>query len=148
MQGIGGSPKHIRFFVKVMTAFSFVALQSTDIIPNSYIQMHGSYSRGVSLLGICSSRVGANSKGANWRIYSIEIYLRFVDIKSSLCLEKQPLSGGTCDHTYVCPHICIVPSTWENSPLPTSLSSVQSYVPGANFDAATVILMTLYPVLS
>ena len=72
IQVIGCFPKDRQFFLKLMTAFSFVSLYSTDIVPNSYSQMHGwGYSTRGGLLTICGSRVGAFSRGANSRIYGI-----------------------------------------------------------------------------
>ena len=39
----------------------------------------------------------------------------------------------TCDRTYACPNTCKIPYTSEISPLPTSLSTVQSHMPNRNF---------------
>ena len=46
-------------------------------------------------------------------------------------------------HTSSCPHVCKIPSTSEKSPLPTSLSTVQSHMRSWDFFVAAATLVTV-----
>ena len=53
------------------------------------------------------------------------------------------MPGDTCDRTCACSHTCKISSTNQKSPVPASLSSVQSYMPNRNFIVATATLVTV-----
>ena len=49
----------------------------------------------------------------------------------------------TCYQMCTCDHSCKIRRTSENSPVPTSLSTVQSHIPNRKFAAATAALVTV-----
>ena len=53
------------------------------------------------------------------------------------------MPGGKCDCTCACPHTCKIPCTSENSPIPTSLLTVQSHMPNRNDVVATATQVTV-----
>ena len=53
------------------------------------------------------------------------------------------MPGDTCDRTCACSHTCKISSTNQKSPVPASLSSVQSYMPNRNFVVATATLVAV-----
>ena len=55
----------------------------------------------------------------------------------------QSVPGDMCDRTFTYPQTCKIPSTSEKSPMPTSLSTVQSHMPNRNFVVTTATLVTV-----
>ena len=51
------------------------------------------------------------------------------------------MHGETCYHTRSCPHTSKIHSRSENSPVPTSLLTLQSHIPNSNFIVATAKLV-------
>ena len=49
----------------------------------------------------------------------------------------QSMSGDMCDHVCACPHMCKILDKKENSPMSTSLSTVQSHILNRNFVSTT-----------
>ena len=58
-------------------------------------------------------------------------------------ITEQFVPGNTYDRTCACPHTCKIPSTSENSPVPTSLSIVQLHMPNRYLDVATATQVTV-----
>ena len=67
--------------------------------------------------------------------------------------QCQVMPGDTCDHTCACLQTCKIPSTSEETPRPTSLSTVQLHKPNRIYVPKTARLVNftfitlLYPVL-
>ena len=53
------------------------------------------------------------------------------------------MPGATCDHTCAYPHMSKTPSTSIESPVQTSLLTVQWHITNMNFVVPTVALVTL-----
>ena len=53
------------------------------------------------------------------------------------------MPGDTCNRTSACPYLSITPSTYETSPVPKSLSTVQSHEPNKNLIVITAALVTV-----
>ena len=64
-------------------------------------------------------------------------------IKWKCVFQKQFMLWDTCDCMCTCPHTCQIPCTSEKSPVPTSLSTLQSHMPNRSFIVATATLVTV-----
>ena len=53
------------------------------------------------------------------------------------------MPGYTCDRTCTCPHTCKIPRTSEKTPVPTSLLTVQSFMPNRNYVVPTATQVTI-----
>ena len=58
-------------------------------------------------------------------------------------IYNQSRPGHTCDRTCACTQTCKTPSTSEKSPVPTSLSTMQSHMQSRSFVVTTAKLVTV-----